>query len=329
MIAILINLIFVADLLLPNEVAISSLYLLAIVLCLGQTSRTIILFAGITSFLSLLVSLLLMEYQSNYRIWMNRFISVVAIWVITVIAIRNRKLEKQREKDLNDLKLMNDEIKQYAFIAAHDLQEPLRSITIFIDRVKTKYLNGKNPQLDFTLNQITESSDLMRSRLNSLLKYSLTGRNKKLVKIHMDQLLDEVRYDLQTIIKSSKARFEITELPAIQGYRLEIYQLVCHLVRNAIMYRKPNVRPVIKIKGLELESEWLFSISDNGIGIDEEYHDKIFELFQKLNGDDSDGQGLGLAHCKKISRIHNGDIWLESQEHKGTVVYFTVAKDLE
>ena len=162
--------------------------------------------------------------------------------------------------------------------------------------------------------------------VKSLLDFSKLGYNKKLTLVNCGQVLTEVIADLGTMISVSKATVEVTEMPTLNLYELEIRQLFQNLITNAIKFRKIDIPPLIRISAEQLKDKWKFAVSDQGIGIDPLYFEKVFELFQRLHAkNEYEGSGIGLANCKKIVQLHLGEIWVESIEGKGSTFYFTVA----
>jgi light-regulated signal transduction histidine kinase (bacteriophytochrome) len=167
----------------------------------------------------------------------------------------------------------------------------------------------------------------MSSLVHSLLEFSRVGHNKVLVSINCQQLVNNVITDLDAIIKSTDAKIHIHELPTINGLETEMRQLFQNLINNAIKFRKSDTPPQVDISCSEQPTHYEFSVSDNGIGIDEKNFEKVFFIFNRLNpGDQFSGYGIGLANCKKIVELHSGRIWIESSLGKGSTFRFTIAK---
>lgn len=245
---------------------------------------------------------------------------------ILSIDITERKLAEINLQNKNaELVRMNNELEQFAFIASHDLQEPLKTISSFTERIKKEY-NGK---FDETYAQysnfIFKSVDRMKLLIGGLLEYSCIGKRNKPSLIDCNTICYQAIADLYASINECNAEIDINELPVLNGYEFELNQLFKNLISNALKFRKKDIVPKIEIKAKKQSKSWLFSIKDNGIGIDEKDFEQIFLIFQRLhNRADYEGTGIGLAHCRKIIELHGGEIWLESELNNGTTFYFTI-----
>lgn len=251
------------------------------------------------------------------------------------IIISQRELNKQVKSDnqkmidaQNILKEKNDELNQFAHIIAHDLKEPLRSMQAFSDLTIKKYKNSIPEKGQEFLNHIKTSSVRMALLLDSLLEYAQIGTGKQKSTFAVEDILKELENDLSQLIKENKAVISYNHLPQITAYELEFKQLLQNLMANAIKFKKDNDSIKVKIEALEKPEYWEFLITDNGIGIDPKQQQKIFTIFHRLHKDKFPGTGLGLANCKKIVEMHDGKIWVDSEENKGSTFYFTVSKFL-
>ena len=219
----------------------------------------------------------------------------------------------------------NKELEQFAYITSHDLQEPLRSITSFVDKIKSEYVVKMDENFNVYFNFITQSTNRMSKLIQSVLEYSRLGKNRQLNKVNCNELLCDIMSDISAIITESKATIEFKDLPIIYALPIEMKQLIQNLIVNAIKFKKKDIAPVIKITVEKNGNLWLFAIKDNGIGINEKYQEKIFKIFQRLHDrSEYEGLGIGLAFCKKIVEFHNGKIWVESEIDKGSTFYFTI-----
>ena len=242
------------------------------------------------------------------------------------------------EKKLAEAKLVeytraleqkHKETEQFAYIASHDLQEPLRTITNYIGLFNEEYKGKLNKEADMYLEFITGASMRMKILINDLLEYTRIENDKRIVEIDINTLLKDILSDLDTSIKENRAAIHSETLPVMSGYYSRLKSLFQNLISNAIKFKKPGEDPVITIASEDKGSEWLFSIKDNGIGIDMTYNEKIFKLFQRLHSrSDYQGTGIGLAHCKKIVELTGGSIWVESEPGKGSTFYFTLPKNV-
>ena len=244
----------------------------------------------------------------------------------TVLDITERKETEEKLKQYYiQLDIKNKELEQFAFIASHDLQEPLSTISSFTDLLTEEY----SPTLDENANTyirfISQSANRMRSLTTSLLDYSRLGNNRFLQETDCNEVLKNVTENLYATIKENKAIIKSGTLPVLQAYQAELELLFQNLIANAIKFRKKDVSPEVYINCIKTGDTWQFSFADNGIGIDKKYFEKIFLLFQRLHGRDSyKGSGIGLSHCKKIVELHNGTIWVESKPGVGSIFYFRI-----
>jgi two-component system, chemotaxis family, CheB/CheR fusion protein len=243
--------------------------------------------------------------------------------------IRERTTQLQ---ELNEeLERSNKELENFAYIASHDLQEPLRKIRAFGDLLKKKFTGDLSDQGKEYINRMQHASYRMQKLIDDLLSYSRVSRNPQLSEtVDLTELAKEVVDDLEETIKNTHATVRINVLPTINGDRRQLKQLFQNLISNGIKFHKKNENPVVEIKprwrdektdslhkknGRSLE----LIFSDNGIGFDEKYHDKIFTIFQRLHGRiEYEGTGIGLAICKKIVENHNGTIYAKSEPGVGT-----------
>jgi PAS domain S-box-containing protein len=238
-----------------------------------------------------------------------------------------REAETRHQEYAEDLKRKNIELEQFAYVASHDLQEPLRTVSGFVDLLKRHYKNETDENVIKYINYITDASDRMRRLVQDLLDYSRLGRERILETIDCNKVAQEVLSDLAIAIQESKAVIHIDLLPVISGYATEMKQLFQNLLSNSLKFRKPGEPPVITISVMSHEDNWQFSVTDNGIGIDEKYWERIFVIFQRLHTkNEYEGTGIGLAHCKKITELHNGKIWVDSVPGKGSTFFFTIKK---
>lgn len=248
--------------------------------------------------------------------------------------IKNELILKELNSQLNkravELASSNAELEQFAYIASHDLQEPLRMVTGFLKRIQKKY----EYQLDETgrnyINFAVDGAVRMRQIILDLLEYSRVGTLQyQFEKINTNKLVNEVINIYTNIKQSQKIEFTHNELPEIFAAKTPIHQLFQNLISNAVKYHNPNTITKISITGKERKDHWYFSISDNGIGINNENFNNIFILFRRLhNKDEYSGTGIGLAICKKIIDNHKGKLWVTSIPGKGSTFYFTIAKSI-
>jgi len=240
----------------------------------------------------------------------------------TSIAIIRDTSQRQYIKQLE---FKNSELEQFAFIASHDLQEPLRAINGLIEITEHSYSGKLDAVLSKNLHYISEASKRMSHLINGLLEYARIGKREGLTKVDVNNILREILDDMSIRIQETGAEIEIDEMPVLKGYEMEIRLLFQNLISNAIKFHKPGAIPVVHLTARKVENFWEFSVSDNGIGITPEHHQKIFVIFQRLHlKDQYEGTGIGLAHCKKIVELHNGKIWVDSRPDEGSTFKFTL-----
>ena len=224
-----------------------------------------------------------------------------------------------------DLVTSNRELEQFAAIAAHDLKEPLRTITTTIQLVDRKYRDQCGSQATKYFDDIVNSSRGMHALIDSLLAYSRIGfHTKNLKMVDTSEALSTALTGLQTVVDEKHASIHVAALPNVLGDKMQLVQLFQNIIGNAIKFQHDSP-PEVFVNVENLNSEWLFKIHDNGIGIDSQYTKKIFEMFRRFHPKDKfPGVGLGLAICKKIIDRHGGKIWVESHPGKGTTFFFTL-----
>ena len=250
------------------------------------------------------------------------------------IGISQAKLLEQETRQRQKLARSNEELQQFAFIASHDLQEPLRKIIAFGDRLQVTCSEALSPQgLDY-LQRMQNAAGRMQTLIEDLLTLSrVTTRAQPFVTVNLTQIVQEVLSDLEIRIQQTQANIEIGELPTINADPLQIRQLLQNLIGNALKFHRDSVPPMVSIYFQELETEedlrWCeIIVKDNGIGFNEKYLDRIFNVFQRLHGrSEYEGTGMGLAICRKIVERHRGRITAKSEPGKGTSFIVTLPID--
>lgn len=240
-------------------------------------------------------------------------------------AERLARLNADLQRSIETLALTNQDLERFAFIASHDLQEPLRMITAYSQLLIKSHAGEFNDEASKFVDNIVSGTTRMRELLADLLTYTeLRSRNEEpLEPVDLNAVLEDVRQNLQTAIAESGAVVTSDRLPAIRAYRAHFQPLFQNLIGNAIKYRSarpPRIHVSVQEKGGEL---W-FAVADNGIGIEPEYHKKIFEVFRRLHGTKIPGTGVGLAICQRIVERYGGRIWVESQPGQGSTFLFTL-----
>ncbi len=248
----------------------------------------------------------------------------------SIIDITERKLQEDMLKKQAELEIKNKELEQFAYIASHDLQEPLRTVSNYMQVFEEDYVDQLDEQARKYLQSVNNATKRMSMLIKALLDYSRLGRNGVLVHKNLRSLLDEVLGDLETIIRKSNAQIDIGEMPVLTVYETEMRQLFQNLITNAIKFTAPDVTPHITIDAEQKNNSYVFRVADNGIGIDPVFNERVFEIFQRLHpADEYKGNGIGLAYCKKIVELHQGEIWIESKPGDGSAFYFTISSFLK
>ena len=236
-----------------------------------------------------------------------------------------KKAELLSLQNTEKIKEQNKELEQFAYIASHDLQEPLRTVTSFAGLLEEEYSEKLDENANQYLEFISQASKRMSELVKGLLDYSRIGKGKEKVIVDCNQIVNEIQQDLSVIISETNAQIKVENLPTISAYSTELRLLFQNLISNAIKFRKNNQKPLIKISAKKKEQYYHFLIEDNGIGIANKHIEKIFIIFQRLhNKHEYNGSGIGLAHCRKIVALHGGEIWVESELKKGSNFHFTI-----
>lgn len=252
---------------------------------------------------------------------------------IYLLSIKDITTQKEAQAQIDShIKIMeekNKELEQFTYIASHDLQEPLRSITSFIELFQQEYQGvfDENAQMYFEF--VLQSTGRMKELIKGLLDYSRIGKQMIIRKEDLNEIMRNVLHDLTNSIEKNKATVTFDELPSIYASGLHLRILFQNLIANSLKFNKPGVSPAVHISAKQDTTHWTFCVKDNGIGMDTKYQEKIFTIFQRLHTKDTyEGTGIGLAHCKKIAQLHDGKIWFESEPGEGTEFYFTISKNI-
>ncbi len=244
----------------------------------------------------------------------------------TVQDITERKqAEEKLAKLVDELKRSNAELEQFAYIASHDLQEPLRMVASYVQLLERRYKGRLDSDADDFIGFAVDGAMRMQNMINDLLQYSrVTTRGKPLEPTDCNAVLDSVLADMKIAVDESCAVITHDSLPAVFADSSQLERVLQNLIGNAIKFRSDE-KPHIHIGVVKKQNEWLFSVKDNGIGLDMKQADHLFQMFQRLQGATKyQGTGMGLAICRKILERHGGRIWVESELCKGSTFYFTI-----
>lgn len=256
----------------------------------------------------------------------------------TVIEESNEKLQKQKlvveeqSKQLTiqlaELERSYKEMEQFTYIASHDLQSPLRTISSFVTLLSERYQGKLDTQADEFINFINRGTKQMREVINDLLDLSRIGsKNTKYEELDLNKLMESVCFNLNQAIEESSAKIVIDPLPTLFINKSGILQLFQNLIGNSIKFRADR-RPLIQVSCKETQNAYEFRVKDNGLGMDEAFQQKAFQPFQRVNNLDRPGTGIGLAICKKVVKLHRGKIYFESVIGEETTFIFTISKNL-
>ena len=236
--------------------------------------------------------------------------------------------EEELKKLVKDLKRSNEELERFAYVASHDLQEPLRTIASFTQLLERRYKGKFDKDADEFMDYIVDASFRMKDQIDGLLEYSrVTIDHRGFQPVNLELILNQVIDNLRTLIEENGAVVNYNSLPTVMGDDDQLRRIFQNLVGNAIKFRKPNIFPMINISVREDKetSEYVFSVADNGIGMEEQYKERIFVIFQRLHTMEAyKGTGIGLSVVKRIVEHHGGRIWVESEQGVGSTFHFTI-----
>ncbi|MBS9461432.1 PAS domain S-box protein [Flagellimonas sp. 389] len=219
----------------------------------------------------------------------------------------------------------NRELEQFAYVASHDLQEPLRTIIDFVKLLEEEYKGKLDDEANTYIRFITEASERMGTLVKAVLDYSRIGNAKESTLVDCNQLLENIKDDLTKSINESQAELKIGKLPKVWGFEFELYSLFFNLLSNSIKFVDEGKKPKISLKAERKDNFWQFRLKDNGIGIDKKNKERVFDIFQRLHNTNSyEGTGIGLAQCKKIVQLHGGNISVESEPGQGSLFIFNI-----
>jgi PAS domain S-box-containing protein len=241
-------------------------------------------------------------------------------------------MRKKVEDDLNNtmkaLQLSNAELEQFAYIASHDLKEPLRMITSFLQLLQRRYKDKLDEDANDFIDYAVDGASRLHELIDDLLTYSrVNQRSEAFIDVDMGEVLKQVEMNLDILINENNAVITNDHLPVIKADKTQMIQLFQNLIYNSLEYRSEE-DPVINVNAKKEGNKWLFSVEDNGIGIEPKYSERIFKIFQRLHTNENyDGTGIGLAISKRILEKHGGNIWIDKERGKGTKFNFTIRSD--
>ncbi|MVM30063.1 two-component sensor histidine kinase [Spirosoma sp. HMF4905] len=232
-----------------------------------------------------------------------------------------------RQQAVTELTRSNEELQQFAYVASHDLQSPLKTISNYLKLLNTKYGDQLPADAHKLVETSTKAAERMRILINDLLDFSRVGNEVAFTQVNLNELVTEILEEQQAEIRASGALIDVSPLPTMTAHYTDFKQVFQNLISNGLKYRKPLEPPHLVIQAVDEGDQFCFSIRDNGIGIERQYFERVFQIFQRLHGrNEFSGTGIGLATCKKVIDIYGGQIWIESTVNVGTTFYFTLPK---
>ncbi len=237
-----------------------------------------------------------------------------------------KQAEKTLEQYAKDLKRSNDELEQFAYVASHDLQEPLRTIASYMELLNMQYADKLDQDAQEIIDFAVSGAKRLRALIQDLLAYSRVTANARatFAAFNTGKALETALKNLHKEVEETQATLIYEALPTIIGNEGQFVQLFQNLISNAIKFRR-DIKPEIRVNAQSQGTEWLFTVRDNGIGMEAPYLERIFVIFSRLHSQEAyPGTGIGLAICKKVVEYHKGRLWVESQPGQGTTFYFTI-----
>lgn len=225
----------------------------------------------------------------------------------------------------------NAELQQFAYVTSHDLQEPLRTITSYAQLLERRYRDRIDSDANEIIDYVVNGVKRLHLLINELLTYSRIAGTENVLTgpVSMKRAIEWALANLRLLIEDCGAVVTCGELPDVRGNEVQLVQLWQNLVSNAIKYRRPGVPPRVQVNARVEDTKWIFSVEDNGIGIEPKHRERVFGLFKRLHGNEIPGVGIGLAICSSIVEKHGGRIWVESQPGVGSSFYFSIPKEFE
>ncbi len=237
-----------------------------------------------------------------------------------------KRAEKEREELIRELERSNRELQQFAYVSSHDLQEPLRTVTVYAQLLQKRYQGKLDEKGDKYLTYMFDAANRMSSLITDLLAFSRVGSSAEPFQpVEMESVLKDALTNLKVAIEGSGVEITHDPLPQVEGDRGQLTQLLQNLIANGLKYQKKDTAPRVSVSVERQHDEWVFGVHDNGIGIDPQFYDRIFIIFQRLHKrEEFSGTGMGLAICRKIVERHGGRIWVESSPGEGSSFYFSL-----
>lgn len=259
--------------------------------------------------------------------------AISAFMMAGVIGLSRLLKDVNRRKDdldraVTDLRRSNKELEQFAYVASHDLNEPLRMIASYLQLIERRLGGRLDGEIKEFMDYAQDGAKRMRLLIDGLLEYSRVGRRGEPKEgVDLDAILHGVLADLKSAIETSGAKIAADKLPAVTGVEAELRRTLMNLIGNALKFHAPDRAPELRVGAIKHPQDWEIFVADNGIGIEPEHFEKVFQMFKRLHGQSEyPGTGLGLALAKRIIDSHGGRIWIESEPGKGSTFRFTLPR---
>lgn len=265
-------------------------------------------------------------YSESVGTWLYVLVSVIGLVALVWLTVRPLDRSDRELKALAaDLERSNHELENFAYIASHDLKQPLSMISGYIQLLAKRYRGSLGTEADEFIGHAVGGAERLKRMIDDLLAYSRAGRSDRpLEPVDVNSVFDKAMLDLKISLEETKAQVEHGPLPLVMADPTQLEEVFQNLIGNAIKFNDSD-RPHVHIAAQSTNGKWVFKVEDNGIGVNPGYSDHIFEIFHRHKGSERySGSGLGLAICKKIVERHGGDIWLESQPGRGSAFFFTM-----
>ncbi|MEL7669776.1 MAG: PAS domain S-box protein [Methanobacterium sp.] len=262
----------------------------------------------------------------NSSVYRDESDDIIGVFAAARDITERKQAEEKLKEIIEELERSNYELQQFAYITSHDLQEPLRTIASYTQLIERRYRNKLDDDADEFIDFIVEAAVRMKDMIQGLLYYSRVGtKGGELKSTNTEELLEIVLYNLNAAIKENNVTVTHDKLPAVVADEGQLIQLFQNLISNAIKFKKDDAYPRVHISAFGGENEYIFSVADNGIGIEPQYFNRIFEVFKRLHTSvEYEGTGIGLSISKRIIERHGGRMWVESEAGSGSIFYFTI-----
>jgi len=235
-----------------------------------------------------------------------------------------KEAQRELQETVAELERSNEQLEQFAYVASHDLQEPLRMVSSYVDLLASEYGDELDEEADEYVDYAVDGAERMQAMIDGLLDYSrVTTRGGEFEAVDADAVFERTRHDLELLIEDADATVTAGDLPTVTADENQLAQLFQNLVKNALKHGGES--PTVRVEAEARDGEWVFSVADDGPGIPESRHDSVFEIFEQ-GARENDGTGIGLAICRRIVARHDGELWLESSEGEGATFHFSIPR---